>query len=80
MLGDLTALEEALGPASHPIRRAARDPDAIPHPSQLLRNHHRTYSKVQSSAEVAQHMSPLQNRSRSFNAFLDAVLTLTEPI
>ena len=77
VLGDLAALETALGPVSVQIRDAARNPDKIPYPSRVLQDHYGSYSKVTASANIAPHMSPDTNRSHSFQAFLDAVRTLT---
>ena len=75
ILGDLTALETVLGPVSNSIRNAARNPDTINYPSQMLERQYGSYSKV--SADIAPHMSPETNSSRSFQAFMDAVKTLT---
>jgi len=77
VLGDLTALEAALGPVSRSIRRAAGNPDKIKYPVKMLEKHYGSYSKVSASAEIARHMSPERNLSHSFRAFADAVRTLT---
>jgi len=77
VLGDLTALETALGPVSVQIRNAAHNPDAIRYPSRILEDCYGSYSKVSASANIAPHMSPEINRSHSFQAFVGAVKTLT---
>lgn len=76
-LGDLDALAAVFGTPSNTIRRAACNPDTITHPSRILENHYGSYSKVTTSAEIALHMSPSTNSSRSFQAFMDAVRILT---
>ena len=77
VLGDLTALEIALRPVSTSIRKAANNPDTIMYPSQMHRKHYESNSRVTASADIAPCMSPETNLSHSFQAFQDAVKSLT---
>ena len=80
-LGDLTAVESALGAvgvAAQQEKRNYRDPDAFPSPSATLKTLAPNYQKVGGSRALGLRLSLEGNRSKSYNAFLDGVRRLAD--
>lgn len=80
VLGDPHAIDAAFQ-SRLSASRAARlrgEPDAVVNPIQLIREHVPTYQKVGGAAQVAAHLDPARNRSKSFQVFVRTVRQMTE--
>jgi len=74
-LGDLSAVETALGGnvARLQNKRKFRDPDNLANPSEEISKLYDDYSKIKNAEDIAPHLNLDNNRSRSFNVFINGL-------
>jgi len=80
-LGDLLAVENAFkesGVASRQNQKRFRAPDLLPNATQILKNIAPKYQKISGSRAIAEYMSLENNRSHSFNVFLEGLKRLVD--
>ncbi len=75
-LGDLRAVEDALGPkglSKHQCKRKFRNPDLLNNAKEELKKVCKEYQEIGGSREIAKHLSLEKNTSTSFLMFIQGV-------
>jgi len=79
LLGDLEALQLAFPDSRSALRRIRiSDPDACPNANQIMESAITGYRKTMGAREIAPHLDPARNRSRSFQVFVEGVRRLAQ--
>ncbi len=80
-LGDLQAVENAIGPSNISNRQQRyRSPDDLSNPSQALKRISSKYQKISGSRAIGEKLNIDDNRSRSFNVFIAGIRQLTHSL